>query len=35
MFDQVAEKKSGPNWIMLGGLAAFVGLLMAGYVMIN
>ncbi len=35
MFDQVEEKKSGQSWIVLGGLAAFAGLLAAGYMMIS
>lgn len=35
MFDQVEEKRAGMNWTMLGGLAAFGALLVAGYFMIT
>ena len=35
MFDQVEDKKGGQNWIMLGSLAAFAALLVAGYLMIT
>ena len=35
MFDQVEDKKAGLNWTMLGSLAAFAALLVAGYFMIN
>ena len=35
MFDAVEEKKGGMPWVLVGGLAAFAGLLAAGYFMIN
>lgn len=35
MFDQVDEKTGGVPWVALGGLAAFAGLLVAGYFMIQ
>ena len=35
MFDAVEEKKGGMPWTIVGGLAAFVALLAAGYFMIT
>lgn len=35
MFDAVEERKGGVPWGILGGLAAFGALLVAGYFMVN
>ncbi len=35
MFDAVEEKKGGVPWGIVGGLAAFAALLVAGYFMIG
>ncbi len=35
MFDAVEERKGGMPWVIVGGLAAFVALLGAGYYMIT